>query len=108
MGRRESVIIMSGCAEVLIQMLSTDKGGRLTPIFVGYRPHFRVCGGDGEYLGVEFVDGPSGPVHPGETTSATVKFMYEPQVSYESLTVGSEFEIMEGGKRVGTGKVTRT
>jgi hypothetical protein len=56
-------------------------------------------------LGVEFVDGPDGPVSPGGSTDATVRFLYEPQVSYDSLVVGAQFEVMEGARVVGTGRV---
>jgi hypothetical protein len=104
---------MDRYAEVWLELLPTDKGGRSSPIYLGtggpptYRPHLRVRGGNGEYLGVEFVDGPDQPIQPGGSTFATVRFMYEPQVNYDSLTVDSEFDIMEGGKVVGFGRVTR-
>src|SRR5438132_449980 len=104
---------MAGFAEVLIEFLPTEKGGRRTPICLPtdseahYCPHFRVCGGDGEYLGVEFVDGPDVPVLPGGRTFATVRFIYEPAVCYDALVVGAQFEVMEGARVVGTGQVTR-
>jgi hypothetical protein len=102
---------MAGFAEVLIEFLPTEEGGRKTPVCLStdgptrYLPHFRV--GDGEWLGVEFVDGPDEPVLPGGLTFATVRFMYEPDVSYDALTVGTQFKVMEGGRVVGVGKVTR-
>ena len=104
---------MAGYAEVWIELLPTDKGGRSSPINLStdlpsnYRPHFRVKGGNGEYLGVEFVDGPDDPVHPGGSTFATVRFLYEPQINYDALTIDSEFDIMEGGKVVGVGRLTK-
>jgi translation elongation factor EF-Tu-like GTPase len=104
---------MATYAEVWIELLTTQNGGRTSPIYLStdlpsnYRPHLRVRGGDGEYLGVEFVDGPDGPVEPGGNTFATVRFVYQPEVNYDALIVGAEFEIMEGGKIVGTGRVTR-
>ena len=100
---------MVGFAEVLIEFLPTEKGGRRTPFCLSpdseahYRPHFRVCGGDGEFLGVEFVDGPDDLVLPGGSTYATVRFMYEPRVCYDALVVGARFEVMEGARVVGTG-----
>jgi translation elongation factor EF-Tu-like GTPase len=104
---------MAGFAEVLIQFLSTEKGGRRTPVCLStdsqahYRPHFRVRDGNGEYLGVEFVDGPDDLVSPGGSTYATVRFVYEPEVCYDALVVGAQFEVMEGARVVGTGQVTR-
>ena len=104
---------MAGFAEVLIEMLPTEKGGRRTPICLStesptnYRPHFRVRGGTGEMLGVEFVDGPDEPILPGGRTFATVRFVYEPAVCYAELVLGAEFEIVEGGRVVGVGQITR-
>jgi translation elongation factor EF-Tu-like GTPase len=104
---------MTGFAEVLIELLPTDKGGRRTPICLStdtpthYRPHFRVRGGDGEVLGVEFVDGPDEPLAPGGSTYATVRFVYEPEVCYDALALGAEFDILEGGRVVGVGRVSR-
>jgi hypothetical protein len=104
---------MAGFAEVLVEFLPTDQGGRRTPVFLGedeathYMPHFRVTDGDGTYLGVEFVDGPDDPVAPGGRTYATVRFMYEPEVCYDALVVGAVFDICEGGRVVGVGRVTR-
>jgi translation elongation factor EF-Tu-like GTPase len=105
---------MAGFAEVLIELLPTEQGGRRTPVWLStdntapYRPHFRVRGGNGEMLGVEFVDGPDEPVAPGGRTYATVRFVCEPQVCYDELVLGAEFEMLEGGRAVGVGRVTRT
>jgi hypothetical protein len=103
---------MAEIAEVLVEFRPPEKGGRHTPIFLSadsephYRPHLRVCDGDGEYLGVEFIGGPDGPVRPGVSTYATVRFIYEPEVCYDALVVGAHFEVMEGPRVVGTGEVT--
>ena len=91
---------MAVFAEVLVEFLPTEKGGRQAPVYLStdspanYRPHFRVLGGDGEYLGVEFVDGPDGAVSPGDITYATVRFVYEQVVCYNALVVGAQFEVM--------------
>jgi translation elongation factor EF-Tu-like GTPase len=95
-------------AEVWVEFLSREAGGRRSPVGLddlGYRPHLRV--GDGEYLGVEFVDGPEQPTEPGESTFATVRFLYAPQVDYRALVEGAQFEILEGGRTVGHGHVVR-
>jgi len=104
---------MAGFAEILIELLPTDKGGRRSPICLStdnatpYRPHFRVRSGNGEMLGVEFVDGPDEPVAPGGSTYATVRFVYEPEACYDELVIGAEFDILEGDRVVGVGRVTR-
>jgi len=100
-------------AEVLIELLPSDKGGRRIPLELCndrpglYRPHLRVLRGSGEMLGVAFVDGPDAPVEPGHSTFATVRFLYEPEVSYSELVEGAEFEILEGLHVVGFGRVTK-
>ena len=104
---------MSSWAEVYIQLYSTDAGGRQTALDIcndhpgHYRPHFRPLAHPDEWLGVEFMDGPDDPVPPGGCTYATVRFLYEPEVSYQALSVGAEFEIMEGPRAIGRGQITR-
>ena len=104
---------MAGFAEVFVEFVPTEKGGRRTPVCLSadspsyYRPHLRVREGDGEYLGGEFVDGPDNPVAPGSSTYATVRFLYEPEISYDALVVGAQFDVMEGSCVVATGTVTR-
>jgi translation elongation factor EF-Tu-like GTPase len=104
---------MPGFAEVYVEFKPTDEGGRRSPVWLNegaegrYMPHLCVHGGDGEYLGVEFVDGPDRMIAPGEGTYATVRFMYEPQVSYDALAVGVSFAVCEGGRVVGSGRITR-
>ena len=44
---------------------------------------------------------------PGGKTYATVRYLYEPLVSYSELVDGAEFDILEGGRVVGFGRVTR-
>jgi hypothetical protein len=104
---------MMGFAEVFVEFLTSNQGGRSGPISLGedaptrYRPHFRLRNGDGTYLGVEFVDGPDHAIPPGGRTYATVSFMYEPAVSYDGLVEGAEFDVCEGGRVVAVGRVTR-
>jgi hypothetical protein len=100
-------------AEILVEFLPTGKGGREQAVDLSndtpglYRPHVRVCGGSGEMLGVAFMDGPDDAVEPGASTYATIKSLYEPGVSYDELIEGAEFEILEGSKVVGLGRVVR-
>ena len=96
-------------AEVLVAFLSQEECGRKTMPCLNdkkYRPHFRVLRTD-DYLGVEFIDGPNEPVKPGSSTRSTVRFLYEPEVSYAELKEGASFEILEGPKVVGSGEVIR-
>ncbi|WP_316570912.1 hypothetical protein [Neobacillus sp. YIM B06451] len=70
----------------------------------GYRPHFRIIG-ETEYLGIQFLSGPEGLIRPKEKVNAKVSLLYYPQVPYDKLCDGIEFEIFEGANIVGTGKV---
>lgn len=95
-------------AEVWVEFLATTAGGRSKPVWLddqGYRPHIRV--GDGDHLGVQFVDGPDHPLHPGESSFATIRFVYAPAVNYGALVQGAHFEILEGGTVVGRGHVVK-
>ncbi len=104
---------MDTYAEVWIELLTPEQGGRSLPLHLStdesrtYKPHFRTVGGDGEYLGVEFVDGPDDPVRPGAGTFATVRFLYAPEVDYRALVPGARFEILEGRRVIGRGEITR-
>jgi translation elongation factor EF-Tu-like GTPase len=104
---------MPGFAEVVVEFTPTSQGGRRSPVALGgdatplYMPHLVVHNGDGTYLGVEFVDGPDYLIEPGDKTYATVRFMYEPEISYDALVEGATFDIREGGRTVGSGRVTR-
>ena len=99
-------------AEIWMELLPPEHGGRTQPLVLcndhlgRYRPHLRVKGAS-EVLGVAFMDGPDKPVEPGTGTFATVAFLYEPGVSYTALSVGAEFEVLEGPHVVGVGRVTR-
>ena len=99
--------------EVVIEFLPPEAGGRSIPPDLSndrpgsYKPHFRIHGGNGEFLGVEFVDGPDDPVQPGDHVHATVRALYEPEVSYAELTVGAAFDILEGRRVIGHGAVIR-
>jgi hypothetical protein len=92
-------------ATVYAQFISAEAGGRSLPTYVKepYRPHFRV--GNGEYLGIEFIDAPEEPIPSGVGVNAKVRFIYSPQVNYEALCVGVQFVVLEGVHIVGVGRV---
>jgi hypothetical protein len=96
-------------AQDRVDMFQTaEAGGRPRPPWLNghrYSPHFRVNNRP-ELLGVEFVSGQDQPEFNAQS-KAVVRFLYEPNVSYEALAVGTEFEIVEGPKVVGRGKIIR-
>jgi hypothetical protein len=98
--------------KIWIELLPVDEGGRRTPLDlssewpVAYRPQLRVRGGDGRLLDVEFVAGPSEPVHPGSGAHATVRLPAERDPSHAALVTGAEFDVLEGPRIIGHGRVT--
>ncbi|WP_059173097.1 hypothetical protein [Bacillus sp. FJAT-27445] len=100
--------------DVVVEFFSPEEGGNnliclgdylYGDRFVnGYRPHFRIKG-ETEYLGIMFINGPQGLIKPNEKVNAKVWLSYYPEISYEKLINGAEFEIMEGARIAGTGKV---
>jgi translation elongation factor EF-Tu-like GTPase len=96
---------MKYCIYVSVEFLPSDEGGRKNPVYLndgGYRPHFRV-NGNTEYLGVQFLEGPDRIINPNERVTAKVWLMYHPDMFYDKLSEGKEFEILEGAKVVGRG-----
>jgi len=96
-------------AELQVTFLTPEEGGRTQPPWLDdqrYRPHLRVPPDD-MMLGVEFVDGPDGPTPVGIPVYTTVRFVYEPEISYSALQLGAEIEVLEGGRIVGRGRVVR-
>ena len=98
--------------KVWLELLPVDEGGRRTPLDlssewpVAYRPQLRVRGGSGRLLDVEFVAGPSEPIAPGSGAAATIRV---PQVngdSHAELVAGAEFDVLEGPRLIGHGRVT--
>ncbi|MBK7685680.1 MAG: hypothetical protein IPJ25_06410 [Rhodocyclaceae bacterium] len=95
---------MSG-AKVCIEFVSADVGGRSVSacLSAAYRPHFRV--GSGEHLGVAFTGSDTDAVNAGKCISAEVAFVYAPQADYAALVVGAQFQVLEGARVVGVGRV---
>jgi hypothetical protein len=97
--------------KVWIQLLPFDEGGRRTPLDlssewpVAYRPQLRVRGGHGRLIDVEFVAGPSEPVTPGAGAHATIR-LGNPARSHSELVAGAEFDVLEGQRLIGYGRVT--
>jgi hypothetical protein len=98
--------------KVWIELLPEDEGGRRTPIDlssewpVAYRPQFRVRGGHGRALDVEFVAGPSEPIMPGGSGAhATIRLPGNNGASHAELVTGAEFDVLEGPRIIGHGRV---
>jgi hypothetical protein len=98
-------------AKVWIELLPVEEGGRRTPLDlssewpVAYRPQLRVRGGDGRLLDVEFVAGPPDPVVPGSGAYATVRLSAASGASPAELVSGAEFDVLEGPRLIGRGRV---
>ena len=84
--------------EIKVELNHHRFGGKVP---VGYRPHFRV--GGGEYLGIEVLHASEG-VTKG-SAHAVVRLMYWPQVNYDALCAGASFEVLESPNIVGNGRV---
>ncbi|HEX5075639.1 MAG TPA: hypothetical protein VFW03_20680 [Gemmatimonadaceae bacterium] len=97
--------------KVWIQLLPVDEGGRRTPLDlssewpVAYRPQLRVRGGRGRLIDVEFVAGPSEPITPGAGAHATIRLANHGR-SQSELVAGVEFDVLEGARLIGHGRVT--
>ena len=98
--------------KIWIELLPVDEGGRRTPLDlssewpVAYRPQLRVRGGCGELIDVHFVAGPSEPVNPGMSAHATIRLpMTDNGGPHTELVPGALFEVWEGPKVVGHGRV---
>jgi hypothetical protein len=97
--------------KIWIELLPVDEGGRRTPLDlssewpVAYKPQFRVRGGPGRLIDVEFVAGPSEPIVPGAGAHATIRLAGNGGPCAELVT-GAEFDVLEGPRLIGHGRVT--
>ena len=91
--------------EAQIRFLSTEEGGRETPVRSGYRGQFHYKGEEEgwdavqEYTGKEWVA-------PGETVSARLVFVSE-KPHCKKLVENLPFQIQEGNRVVGLGVVIK-
>ena len=89
--------------EAEITFLRTDEGGRKDYALSGYRPQFFYHGEDHDAV-QEFVD--KERVYPGETVTVRLSLLH-PELLCDHICVNDRFEIREGLKTVGLGKITR-
>jgi elongation factor Tu len=87
-------------AEVFV--LSKDEGGRHTPFFAGYRPQFHF--GTTDVTGTVALGEGVEMCMPGDLVTLTVELAPEKPVAMDE---GLRFAIREGGRTVGSGRVTK-
>jgi len=88
--------------EAKIYYLSTEEGGRKTSVKTGYRGQFYYDGADWDAQ-QEFID--KQECKPGESVCVHLHTL-SPQYHKGKFFIGKEFEIREGAKIVGRGKIT--
>jgi translation elongation factor EF-Tu-like GTPase len=87
-----------------VTYFTTDEGGRCGYAASGYRPHIKfsfskyLTSGQQTFLDKEIV-------HPGETVTTAIKIL-SVNIFHQSLSEGMIFEVGEGPRTVGTGKIT--
>ena len=87
--------------EATIRFLTTEEGGRRSPMYSGYRPQFSYDGFDWdaehEYPDTEVVN-------PGDTVRTYLRF-FRPEAHFGKMYVGMPFKIREGSRTYGEGIV---
>jgi elongation factor Tu len=88
--------------ESSVYILSKEEGGRHTPFFTGYRPqfYFRTTDVTGSVTLPEGVE----MCMPGDNVSMTVQLIEDSPIAMDE---GLRFAIREGGRTVGSGRVTK-
>lgn len=89
--------------EVRLEFLSTDEGGRATPVRSGYRPLLRLAGAGELYGMAEVVFLVDEWVEPGGGSLARIR-LGAPEV-LPVLEAGDEFEVIEPPRVVARGRV---
>ena len=90
-----------------LAFLTAEEGGRETPLQGGgsYRPNHNFFGPDDREMCMGFIDLPEGrTVHPGDTIDVTLTLLIWPALK-ESISVGRQWRIQEGGRLVAIGTV---
>ena len=89
--------------EAEIYFLKPEEGGRSTPAFNGYRPQFYYEGNDWD---ASHVYPDVNQVNPGDTVRAYLGFVSHAE-HWRKLYPDMKFEIREGARIIGRGKITR-
>jgi elongation factor Tu len=88
-----------------IRALSTEEGGRRSPIFTKYTPNFNFEPWRNERLNdgrIFLID--QSECAPGEECTVEVEFLF-PDALPPAVTIGTPFNMQEGPRVVGTGTV---
>lgn len=95
--RRQDIV-----AHIIVELslLSTDHGGRKSPVSSGYRPQFYYDGQDWDASHEYSIES----LHPGQSTNANLTF-FEPKNHIGRLYPSQAFLIREGNRVVGYGRV---
>jgi translation elongation factor EF-Tu-like GTPase len=91
--------------EAEISFLSSEEGGRTKPAYTGFRPPIYY---DDPEMGWDAMYdwGTEEPIQPGATVHARISFLSS-EAHRGRLYPGKEFELREGSRVVGRGRVTR-
>jgi elongation factor Tu len=90
-----------------IRFLTTEEGGRSTPLAGGgsYRPNHNFGGPGNLEMCIGFIDIPAGaPVIPGATIDAEFEIMASSRM-VANIREGADWRIQEGGRLVAIGNV---
>ncbi|MGZ3944720.1 MAG: EF-Tu C-terminal domain-related protein [Mucilaginibacter sp.] len=88
-----------------LKYLTTDAGGRRTPVLSGYRPQVRFAFSEMQTSGQQkFLD--KEVVYPGEIVNAEISIL-SPQFFEHMLYPGMSFEFREGSRIIGTGQIIK-
>jgi elongation factor Tu len=88
--------------EASVYVLSKEEGGRHTPFFAGYRPHFFF--GTADVTGTVALAEGVAMCLPGDVATLTVELPADRPVAMDA---GLRFAVREGGRTVGSGTVSR-
>lgn len=87
-----------------LKYLTTEEGGRKTPVFSGYRPQVKFDFDEMQTSGQQtFLN--KDTVYPGDTVEATIRIISVEHFA-NTLTEGMKFEFKEGSRIIGTGIIT--
>lgn len=92
-----------------IRYLTETEGGRKSGVFSGYRGQFHYIDDHSDWDGFQYFPDHAQQIVPlGETVRAMIRFAYDRwEVTHKNrIHEGMDFEIREGARLVGNGRVT--